>query len=253
MFAGEAYCQKITCEVKVSLEKMPLENQEKLTFLQNELDTYINAYDWTENEYGYEVACQMEIAFDEVKIVNYEDRYTATIIVSNGVDLQFADKRWVFSMAKGERLAHSSSFGSFTGLIDFYFNLILAHEFDKLSRLGGEKYLDAAKVIGESAKFSTQYYKGWDRRNELAVELASENNKPYRLIQFHTFHGTYFYEEKDRENAAIHFKYAVGLLNKIPPEKLKRYYELYYITLSKALKEMKMTGELEVLNSMKPE
>ena len=249
----KGYSQKITCEVKVTLEKMPLENQDKLSFLQNELGTYINSYDWTENEYGYELACQMEIAFDEVKIVNYEDRYTATIIVSNGVDLQFADKRWVFALAKGERLNHTSSFHSFTSLIDFYFDLILAHEFDKLNRFGGDKYLDAAKVISESAKFSTQYYRGWDRRNELVIDLASENNKPCRLIQFHTFYGNYYYEAEDRENAAVHYKYAVSLLNKIPPDKRERYYELYYLTLSRALKEMQMTAELDLLNSLKPQ
>jgi hypothetical protein len=251
--SGACFGQKIVCQVKVSTEKMPQDYQSKLTFLQDELFNYINSFDWTENEFGYNVNCQLEVAFDEVKYSGYEDRYTATIVVSNGIDLQYADKRWMFTLSPGEALQHSSNFHPFTSLVDFYFNLIIAFEYDKLNDLGGTKYLDAAKYINESAKFSTQYYKGWDKRTELLADLMSDGNIPYRKLQFHYFTGYYFYQVQEPENAMPHLNRAVFLLKNIPPEKLSRFYELNYIFFSKALNDLKMTNEAKTLDAYKPE
>lgn len=251
--ASSLFAQKIACQVKISLEKMPLENQQKLAFLQEELDSYINTFDWTEDEYNYDINCQLEIAFDEVKTVSYEDRYVATIIISNGVDLQFADKRWTFALSEGERLSHSASFHPFTGLIDFYLDLILGHEFDKLHDLGGDKFYDAAKILGESAKFSSQYYRGWDRRNVILTDLTSEGNKPYRKLLYHYNTGLYFFDSQEFDSARPHLTRAVGLLKKVEKQKLERFYDLNYHYFSQALKGLKMPAELKTLDSCKPQ
>lgn len=232
---------------------MPLENQDKLSFLRDELENYMNDFEWTENEFGYDLNCQLEIAFDEVKTISYEDRYVATIIISNGIDLQYADKRWLFALDRGERLVHSSSFHPFSSLIDFYMNLILGHEFDKLFDLGGEEYYDAAKQLGESAKFSTQYYKGWDRRNITMAETIDQKNEPYRKLLFHFYTGLYFYDSRDFENAKPHLGRAAGLIKRVDVKKLDRFYDLNYLYFSQALKAMKMPEELKALDYYKPE
>ena len=243
--------QNIDCRVRVSLEKMPLENQEKLSYLRDELDLYINSWDWTDAEYNYDISCQLEIAFDEVKIVGYEDRYTATMIVSNGVDLQYADKRWLFALQPNERLQHSSAFHPFSGFLDFYFYLLLAHEYDKLSRLGGDEYYDKALQVSESAKFSSQYYKGWDRRIDLIQELRKDDNKPYRQCLFHFFNGYAFYEADDRDNAKVHFQRLANQLRRVPEEKRKRFFELNYLQIDKAMEALGLERELALVNSLK--
>ncbi len=245
--------QKIVCQVKVSLEKMPMENQDKLAYLQGELESYINSFEWSEDEFGYDVNCEMEIAFDEVKTVSYEDRYTATIIVSNGIDLQYADRRWIFALNEQERLVHSLSFHPFSSLIDFYLLLILGHEYDKLYDLGGQEYYDKARQISETAKFSTQYYRGWDRRQDLITQLTSQRMEPYRKLIFHYYTGYYFYESQEMDNARAHFNRAIVMLKQCPKEKLGRFYDLNYFYFSKALKDLKLSNELNTLDRMKPE
>jgi len=252
-FSHNVFAQKIVCRTKVSLEKMPLENQQKLAFLQEELDSYINTFDWTEDEFGYDLNCLLEIAFDEVKTVSYEDRYVATIIISNGVDLQYADKRWTFALNRGERLNHSSSFHPFTSLIDFYLDLILGHEFDKIYDLGGDEFYAAAKLLGESAKFSSQYYRGWDRRNITLTDLISENNVPYRKLLYHYNTGLYFFNTKEFDSARPHLNRAAGLLKRVEKKKLERFFDLNYLYFSRALKNMKMPAELKTLDSYKPQ
>ncbi|MBC8277266.1 MAG: DUF4835 family protein [FCB group bacterium] len=252
-FSHNVFAQKIVCRTKISLEKMPLENQQKLAFLQEELDSYINTFDWTEDEFGYDVNCLLEIAFDEVKTVSYEDRYVATVIISNGVDLQYADKRWTFALNQGERLSHSSSFHPFTSLIDFYLDLILGHEFDKLHDLGGDEFYAAAKLLGESAKFSSQYYRGWDRRNITVTDLTSQSNIPYRKLLFHYNTGLYFFDTQEFDSARPHLHRAAGLLKRVEKKKLERFYDLNYLYFSRALKSMKMPAELKTLDSYKPQ
>ena len=250
---GLCYGQKIVCKVEIMLEKMPLENQTKLKYLQDELVSYINDYDWSEDEFQYDLNCELVVAFDEAKTVSYEDRYTATIIITNGVDLQYADKRWTFALKPSESLNHSSSFHPFTSLLDFYINLLLAYEYDKLYEFGGDRYYDAAHQINETAKFNTQYYRGWDRRSELITDLRNERQKPYRKLLFHYFTGYYFYEAGDPENAAGHLKNAIRQVKRIRKDKLNRFFEVNYIYFMKALKKMKMFEEAKYLETFKPE
>jgi hypothetical protein len=246
------YCngQKISCKATVSLEKMPLENQTKLAYLQAEITDYINNYAWSDDEYQYDLNCEMEIAMDEAMRVSYEDRYSATIIISNGIDLQYSDKRWIFTLNQGERLLHSNNFHPFTSFIDFYVYLILAYEYDKLADLGGGNYYDLAKQINESAKFTTQYYRGWDRRNDLIAGLLSDANIPYRKLIFHYYTGYYFYEADDSVNATGHLLNAVKLLSQVPKDNLKRFLDLNYINLSRALKDLKLNNEVDYVKSM---
>ncbi len=248
-----SYAQRVVCDVKVTLEKMPLENQTKLTFLQSELANYMNIYDWTENEFKYNLNCQLEVAFSEAKTISYEDRYVATIVISNGVDLQYADKRWEFSLRQDERLEHSETFHPFTSLIDFYNYLILAHEYDKLYRMGGDRYLDMANQINESAKFDVQYYKGWDRRSDIINTLRSEERKEYRKLIYYYFTGIYFYDQKDKKKAVQFLSAALEQVKKVSPDVLKRFFEVNYYALHRALKSLKLEDKARSIEKFAPE
>lgn len=252
IFASSGFAQKIDCKVRVNTEQMPLENQMKLSYLLEELETYINNYEWSEDEFGYEMNCEMEIGFTDRQTVSYEDRYTATIILSNGIDLLYADKRCSFKLDQDERLMHSSAYHPLTALIDFYFYLILAYEYDKLYEFGGDKYYQMCEEISINAKTVTQFYKGWDRRSDQLRELKGNNNKPFRQLMYNYFTGYYFFSvENDYEQAQPFLIKAVGLLNKVPSEKMSRFFELNYANFRKALKRLKLNKEAGTLDSVK--
>ena len=246
---NQVCAQKINCKVQITLERLPAENQEKLNNLKEELETYINGFDWSEDEFQYEINCELEVAFSEVQVVSYEDRYGANLVISNGVDMLYADKRCSFALQENERLVHSSAYHPFTALIDFYINLLLGYEYDKLYELGGSQYYDLAEHIAISAKSSIQFYKGWDRREELVRDLKSEENNNYRLLLFNYFTGYYFFTENDFEQAQFHLSEAVRLLKSIPPAKLERFFQLNFDNFNQALKKMKMKGDVEILKT----
>ena len=247
-----AFAQKIKCLIRVNIENLPIESQQNLAYLQEELDTYINNYEWTEDEFGYDINCEMELAFTERKTVSYEDRYTATIIISNGIDLLYADKRCSFALEKNESLRHSSSHHPFTAVIDFYVNLILAYEYDKLYKFGGDKYYQLCEETNINAKTVSQFYKGWDRRSDLLRDLKGKNNKKYRELMYNYSTGYFYFSvEKDFEQSAVYLKKAVELLKMIPSERLDRFMELNYANFKKALKRMKMNSDAQILESVK--
>nr|MBC8205286.1 DUF4835 family protein [FCB group bacterium] len=87
ILATNCAAQKIICEIRINLDKLPSESQPKLRRLSDEVDNYINNYEWTEDEFQYDMTCEMEIAFSKAMSTSYEDRYEASFVISNGVDL----------------------------------------------------------------------------------------------------------------------------------------------------------------------
>ncbi|MBL7191641.1 DUF4835 family protein [bacterium] len=242
ILATNCAAQKIICEIRINLDKLPSESQPKLRRLSDEVDNYINNYEWTEDEFQYDMTCEMEIAFSKAMSTSYEDRYEASFVISNGVDLHYADKRWVFALNEGESPTHSSVFHPMTAMLDFYIYLILAHDYDKLKKFGGDQYYDQALAVSESAKFATQYYFGWDRREELLKQLVSPSSKPYRELIWHYYTGYYFYESGETDAAKEHLLAAVNILPRVNEDKLKRFYDLNYINFTEALEKL---GEKE--------
>ena len=93
-YMSALYSQQIESSVKVVLERLPLEKQKKLKNLADELENYLNDYDWTGNdEDNFQITMQI---FLQDMSVNYEDRYSGTFVISNNSDIQFYDKYWVF-------------------------------------------------------------------------------------------------------------------------------------------------------------
>jgi hypothetical protein len=243
--------QKIVCNVTITPDKLPQENQMKLSYLKDELQDYTNNYEWTENEFDYEIECELELAFSQAQVVSYEDRYTATLVISNGKDQLYADKRCTFPLQEKERLVHSSSYHPFTSLIDFYFYLLIGYEYDKLYEFGGDEYYQLAKELSISSKSAIQYYKGWDRREDIITGILDEKNRKHRLLMYNYYTGYYFYEENDFEQAEPYLLEAVKLLKNIPPDKRDRFLQLNYKNFNNALIKMQLKDQAAKLKTYK--
>ena len=252
LLPGAVFGQRIQCKVNINTNRLPQDKKSKVDFLENELSNYINLYDWSDNEFKYNMNCQLEVGFSDVKSISYEDLYSANLVISNGVDLHYADKWWDFKLEQGENFSHDNVFHSFTSMVDFYVYLILAHEYDKLYVFGGDPYYTMAKNIVRDAKFAEQrYYRGWDDRADIVDNLMADNNKPYRKLIYHYYTGIYFYQNNQPENAGRHLAEGIKQLKEVPRDRLDRFYDISYANFSKALKSLKMNQQLEILNSFR--
>lgn len=206
--------QKIKSTVNVVLERLPLEKQKKLQDFANIVETYINSYDYTDSKSNEEIPVTIQI-FLQDNSVNYESRYSGTFLVSNTTDIQYYDKYWKFPYQEGTPLTHIENvYDPFTGLIDFYLNILLGGEFDKYGPLTGTPFYEKAKQINEQAKFNTKFVWGWEERTKLIEFLVGEENKVFRLAKDAFFYSLALASQQDTTAQRFAIQ-SVGELEKV--------------------------------------
>ncbi|MDP8206421.1 MAG: DUF4835 family protein [Candidatus Electryonea clarkiae] len=251
---NESHAQRIIAEVSVNLERLPQENQNKLQGLDRIVEAYINQEDWAPDEYGYDVFLDIEIFFEEFKPISFEERYAARIVISNRSNAQFNDKRWDFPLEPGVQLKYNQQFDPFRSMIDYYLHMVLGYEFDKVKKFGGSIYFETARQIAQNARFSSRYFNGWDKREELIDEVMVEENNQFRYMNFLYYTGEWlYYDERDRETARQYLLYAIKQLDRVPQRKLERFFSLNYHNFANALADYKEYSSLSKLASMDPE
>ena len=211
--AGNVFAQKVKAEVTVVLERLPIDKREKMADFQDKITQYINQYDWCEPKYDEEFPIKLQIYLQDAS-VSFEDRYRATLLVSNNTDMQFYDKRWLFNYDPQEMLTHDETqVNPLTSVIDFYVYILLGGEFDKYGKFEGSPFYEKARKISHQARFS-RFILGWDERRQLIEEILAEKNKPYREAVDAYFLGL-AYEEEDPAQTLKYCKKAVDLLAKL--------------------------------------
>ena len=246
------FSQRIHGTVEVVLDKLPMENQEKLAELADQLDRYINGFEWSPDDYKYEVPVSINVYFEEAKATSREDRYEARLIISNESDVQYSDYRWDFDLDPHPQLQHTQTYQPFTGMIEFYLYLILGFEFDRIEKLGGRDYFQKARDVLEQAKFS-RFIRGWDRREDILVEVLSAENQPTREMKFYYYTGIYYFDFGEIEDAREYLVKALSYFSGLPEEAMNRFYSLNYYPMGEALKQLAMKNELELLMQLDKE
>lgn len=192
-----AYGQVINCQVKMMLERLPLEKQQKLKDFAEQVEIYVNDYDWTGEDLEEPVPVTIQIFLMDAS-VSYQSRYTGTFLISNNLDIQYFDKYWRFPFQEGSRLEHDENiYHPFTGFIDFYVYLILAGEYDKFGKFAGTPYFEKAQHIMEQAKFNANFIKGWEERELLMKHIMSEEYQKYRTMKDLYYLGLSYIGEED--------------------------------------------------------
>ncbi|MFH1942434.1 MAG: DUF4835 family protein [bacterium] len=208
------YAQQIKADVKLTLERLPLQKQQKLKDFAEVIETYINDYDWT-GELSDEVIPVSIRIFLMDNSVSYEERYSGTFLISNNSDIQYFDKYWRFPYQSGEPVIHNENvFHSFTGFLEFYMYLIIGGEYDKYGRFLGTRFFERAKNISIQAKFDVQFMVGWKEREELVDKILSEENKPFRMMKDLFFLGISYVGEED-STARKYCSQALSVLDEI--------------------------------------
>lgn len=207
--------QKIVPRVKTILHTLPLEKQEWMRDFHERVENYIRARDWHDKNYGGEIHVYMEFLLQD-NSTSSEERYSVNLLVSNGEDLQYFDKRCRFKYTHGEQITvNDPEQLPLTNLIDFYVYLILGGEFDKRGTLEGTPFYEKARDIAQNARYGLgRFVEGWDLREKLIKQLLSDAHRPFREMVDYYFYGLSLVGEDDAQ-ARKYCAEAVNLLVKI--------------------------------------
>ena len=206
--------QQIEGEVNIILDRLPLEKQEKLKDLAQDIEIYLTDHDWTGEDFDTPVQVSIQIYLED-KSATHEDRYAGTFVISNNSDVQYSDKYWRFPYQKGEQLIHmENNANPFTGFIDFYVYLLLAHKYDEFGEYMGTLYFQKARNIADQVSYSSQFSYGWKDRIEMASNFTSNDYKPFRKMKDLYYLGMSYFGEED-DTAVKHVREAVLMLIKV--------------------------------------
>ena len=209
-----SFAQQIRAEVKLLLERLPLEKQQKLKDLAEDIEVYITDHDWTGEIWDKEIPVSIQIFLQDIS-ANYESRYAGTFLITNNLDIQYYDKYWRFPYKYEERLLHQDGiYHPFMGFIDFYVYLILGGEYDKQGRFLGTPYYEKAKYISDQAKFVSQFIRGWEERTILVDRILSDSYKPFREMKDLFFLALSYVGEED-STARKYCTQALSIFEKI--------------------------------------
>jgi hypothetical protein len=250
-----SFAQQIEAQVKMTLERLPLEKQKRLKNFAEEIEKYINENEWSEDEFEEPIPVIIQI-FLQDNSVSYEEKYMGTFLISNNSDIQYFDKYWKFPYQAGTTLVHNENiYEPFTGFINYYIYIILGNEYDKLGRLLGTPFFEKAKLISEQAMFDSRYVWGWEERGELIDNVLSKENKPYREMKDLFFLGLSYVGYEDT-TAQKYCSQAILLIEKILKDDPKHketlnFLNAHYIKIIDIFKEN--TDALEKMILIDPE
>ena len=209
-----ATAQQIDAQVKLMLERLPIDKQQKLNRFSEDIETYLNSYDYTGESLDQKIPVTVQIFLTD-NSVSYEDRYTGNFLISNNSDIQYYDKYWQFPYQAGDPLVHNeNNYDPFTGFLDFYIYLIIGNEYDKYGKLLGTSFFEKAKQISEQAKFESRFIKGWRERSEIIENILSDTFKPYRFMKDIYFLGLSYLSDED-STAMAYCSKAVDMMGTI--------------------------------------
>jgi hypothetical protein len=245
--------QIILPTVTVHTDKLPQEDKDYISDLDNKLQQMIVEYSWTDGKHRYKLPIQVDIYFDTYSRDGAYRRYSAGLLTALKSGIQLRDKRWDFRFLQGERFNFGEPYHTLAGAVEYCIYICLGFEADRISLLGGSQYYEKARLVGERARSETDYSSGWDVRRELAFELTDTTYNSIRKARFYAEAGTYFADRENWVMARSNLSRAVAQLIVCPPSQAElhrnddilRFVDLD--SLATMLKAAQMNNELRQL------
>jgi hypothetical protein len=253
-FAPPAEAQRLVATVSTNTEKLILEARQKLINIKEEVENYVNDYQWCDDSRRYSIPVQIDIFFERAQATSFEDRYEALLILSNGTDYQASDKRWGFRYQQGTPLSHSGQFEPLTAMLDFYIYIMLGQEFDKIAKLGGDPFYQKAFNVVQQSKSSEFFADGWRERSLHINNIMSEIRYPLRELEYYFLQSKQWYRMDNRKTANQYLRVILIRLKAIDPELtgLDRFYQLHHLDIARMLSVLGMRKELDELIILNP-
>lgn len=212
--ARSIMAQEIDADISIDRSQISGTSLGFLDNLSNELESYINEYQWTNTNFRDFERINMEM---QITLLSIDDDYNveAQVFIRSRRPIYnstrqtaiflFNDEDWTFNYTPNRSLIHDElQFDELTSFIDFYAYLILGFDFDSFEELGGSSYYRNAQDIVSLAQTTSSdgWSRGNNRRNRTQVisDLLSTSFEPFRraVYQYHR-HGLDLFLEDPEE------------------------------------------------------
>lgn len=198
--------QELKCNVTINSDQVEGSNKSVFNTLQQSIQEFVNNSQWTNLTFQDKerIECNMLIVVKQVQDNMYICEFTCQSrrpvygTTYTTPILNFKDNNFAFTYQEFDRLdfqQHTFT-SNLTALIAYYCYLIIGHDMDSFSRLGGTPYFQICEDIvnaAQSASLETTEQSGWkafdSNRNRYALinNLMDEAFKEYRQY-FYDYH-----------------------------------------------------------------
>lgn len=201
---GIALCaQELRCTVTINSDQVQGTNKEVFNTLKQSIEEYVNTLRWTNMTFQEKerIECSMLLIVNSVQNGVFDCEFTCQSrrpvfgTSYSTPTLNFKDNDFVFTYQEYDRLDYQQSTftTNLTALLAYYCYLIIGHDMDSFSKLGGTPYFQACENIvtaAQSASLENAEAVGWrafeSNRNRYALinNLMDEAFKKYRIYYY---------------------------------------------------------------------
>lgn len=195
--------QELKCTVSVNSDQVQGSNKEVFNTLKQSIEEYINNQRWTNMTFldKERIECSMLLLVKSVQDNLFTCEFTCQSrrpvygTSYNSPTLNFKDNNFVFTYQEYDRLdfQQSTFTTNLTALLAYYAYLIIGHDMDSFSKLGGTPYFQICENIvtsAQSASLENTEATGWkafeSNRNRYALinNIMDEAFKKYRIFYY---------------------------------------------------------------------
>lgn len=195
------FAQKLNVTVKIQAEHLTEEQRNELEGFNQKIEEYYNNYDYIEDEFEYDVNCNVQIIIETVQQKTFEKIYRAQFLISSETGENFYDKVWEFPYDKNKSLGHSQGqYEPIAQFLDFYAFMVLAGEMDTNGYLLGNALYETAMNIVNQAILS-KYSRGWSQRKDYVIKITDIRTRPLREVKPQFFEALYVLGEGNYDQA----------------------------------------------------
>ncbi len=195
--------QELQCQVSINSDQIEGSNKSIFNTLQTSISEFVNTTRWTNMTFTDKerIECSMMIVVQSVadnlftaelqvqaRRPVYGTSYTTTL-------LNFKDNYFNFTYQEYDRIEYqpNSATTNLAAMLAYYCYLIIGHDMDSFSRLGGTPYFQQCEDIvnmAQSASFETSELIGWQafgsnrNRYTLTNNLMDEAFQGYRAFYY---------------------------------------------------------------------
>ena len=197
------HAQELNCTVTVNSDQVQGTNKEVFNTLKQSIEEYVNTSRWTNMTFQEKerIECSMLLVVKSVQDGVYNCEFTCQSrrpvygTSYSTPTLNFKDNNFVFTYQEYDRLDYQQSTftTNLTALLAYYCYLIIGHDMDSFSKLGGTACFQVCEQIvtaAQSASLDNAEAAGWkafeSNRNRYALinDLMDEAFKKYRTYYY---------------------------------------------------------------------
>jgi len=197
------HAQELNCTVTVNSDQVQGTNKEVFNTLKQSIEEYVNTSRWTNMTFQEKerIECSMLLVVKSVQDGVYNCEFTCQSrrpvygTSYSTPTLNFKDNNFVFTYQEYDRLDYQQSTftTNLTALLAYYCYLIIGHDMDSFSKLGGTACFQVCEQIvtaAQSASLDNAEAAGWkafeSNRNRYALinNLMDEAFKKYRTYYY---------------------------------------------------------------------